>query len=255
MRLTRKIIMRDPRINRLVCVDTEQPRRRQPRADARRNYEQLLAEADSAFQEYGTDASLEAIARRAGVAIGTLYGHFPNRKALVSGLLQDRNEALFRLGADYLLDPRPLRAITGWIREAARHAAAYRGLAAMLADGAGNEESELHASCLRMADFTDKLTARAREADAIGPGVTAADVSALISAVAWTAETSTEQAERLLNLALVGMGNQPSADILGGDAAEVRARAVNLLISDALERRGGRDHHVTALEYPDMRNR
>jgi AcrR family transcriptional regulator len=202
-------------------MDTERSRGRQLRADARRNYERLLVEADSAFRERGTDASLEAIARQAGVAIGTLYAHFPSRTALVSDLLHDRNEALFRLGADYLADPCPLRAITSWTREAARHAAAYRGLAAMLAGDAGNEESELHASCLRMADFTDKLTARARDAGAIGPDVTAADVSALISAVAWTAETSTEQAERLLNLALSGMSNPASA--LAEHGAEGRA--------------------------------
>jgi hypothetical protein len=79
----------------------------------------------------------------------------------------------------------------------------------MLADSAGNQESELHASCLRMAEFTDKLTARARDAGDIRPGVTEADVSALITAAAWTAETSAEQAERLLNLTLNGMRQPP----------------------------------------------
>ncbi len=49
------------------------------RADARRNYERLLAEAEVAFRERGTEASLEEIARRAGVSIGTLYGHFPTQ--------------------------------------------------------------------------------------------------------------------------------------------------------------------------------
>jgi AcrR family transcriptional regulator len=190
-------------------VDTGQPRRRQPRADARRNYERLLAEADAAFREQGTDAALEAIARQAGVAIGTLYGHFPTRRALVSALLQDRNEALFRLGDGLIAAPSPMQALAAWVREATRHAAAYRGLAAMLADSAGNQESELHASCLRMAEFTDKLTARARDAGDIRPGVTEADVSALITAAAWTAETSAEQAERLLNLTLNGMRQPP----------------------------------------------
>ncbi|WP_310708881.1 helix-turn-helix domain-containing protein [Nonomuraea sp. 3-1Str] len=58
---------------------------RRPRADARRNYERLLAEADAAFREGGVESSLESVARRAGVAIGTLYGHFPTRRALVRG--------------------------------------------------------------------------------------------------------------------------------------------------------------------------
>jgi AcrR family transcriptional regulator len=187
-------------------VDGGQSRRRRPRADARRNYDRLLAEADSDFREQGTGAPLEGIARHAGVAIGTLYGHFPTRRALVGALLHDRNEALFRLGDRLLAEPSALRALDGWIREATRHAAAYRGLAAMLADGAGNEQSELHASCLRMADYAEKLTARARDAGVIRHGVTGADVSALINAAAWTAErTSAQAAERLLNLAFNGM--------------------------------------------------
>ncbi|MEU7858536.1 helix-turn-helix domain-containing protein [Nonomuraea sp. NPDC049141] len=60
-------------MTRIMCA-------RRPRADARRNYERLLTEADAAFRERGVEASLESIARAAGVAIGTLYGHFPSRR-------------------------------------------------------------------------------------------------------------------------------------------------------------------------------
>ena len=185
---------------------TGQSRRRRPRADARRNYERLLAEADAVFREQGTGAPLEAVARQAGVAIGTLYGHFPTRRALVGALLHDRNRELLQLGDRLLAGPSALRGLTGWMHAATRHAAAYRGLAAMLADGAENEQSELHESCLRMAGFAEKLTARARDPGVIHRDVTGADVSALISAVAWTAErTSAQDAERLLNLAFNGL--------------------------------------------------
>jgi AcrR family transcriptional regulator len=191
-------------------VTSEQARPRRARADARRNYERLLSEADAAFRLNGTDAPLEAIARQAGVAIGTLYGHFPTRRALVAALLHERNDVLFRLGDGLLAEPDGLRALTGWMRAVARHAAAYQGLASMLADGAANERSELHESCVRMADFTDRLTARARAAGVLRPGVTAADITALISAAAWTAEqTSAESADRLLDLAFTGL-RQPS---------------------------------------------
>jgi AcrR family transcriptional regulator len=191
-------------------VTSEQARPRRARADARRNYERLLSEADAAFRLNGTDAPLEAIARQAGVAIGTLYGHFPTRRALVAALLHDRNDVLFRLGDGLLAEPDGLRALTGWMRAVARHAAAYQGLASMLADGAANERSELHESCVRMADFTDRLTARARAAGVLRPGVTAADITALTSAAAWTAEqTSAEAADRLLDLALTGL-RQPA---------------------------------------------
>jgi hypothetical protein len=91
-----------------------------------------------------------------------------------------------------------------------RHAAAYQGLALMLADGAGNERSELHESCVHMSDLTEKLTARARDAGVIRGGVTGADVSALVSAEAWTAErTSAEDADRLVDLAFDGL-RQPT---------------------------------------------
>lgn len=183
-----------------------QSARRRPRADARRNHDLLLTRADSVFHEQGTDAPLETIARQAGVAIGTLYGHFPTRRTLVAALLHDRNDELFRLGDRLLAEPSRLRALTDWMRAATWHAAAYRGLAAMLAEGAANEQSELHESCLRMADFTERLTAHARDVGTIRRDITAADVSALISAAAWTAErTSAEDAERLLNLAVDGI--------------------------------------------------
>jgi AcrR family transcriptional regulator len=187
-------------------VDNGQTRQRRPRADARRNDERLLAAAEAAFLAQGTDAPLEAIARQAGVAIGTLYGHFPTRRALVGAVLRDRNEDLFRLGGRLLAEPGELAALTCWMRAVTRHAAAYQGLALLLADGAGNERSELHESCVRMAGFTEQLTARAREAGVIRPGITGTDVDALISAAAWTAErTSPQDADRLLDLAFAGL--------------------------------------------------
>jgi AcrR family transcriptional regulator len=187
-------------------MHTRQAGQRKPRADARRNYERLLAEADTVFREHGTGAPLETIARRAGVAIGTLYGHFPTRRALVSSLLDDRNNALFRLGERLLTDASPAEALGTWIRAAALHAATYRGLAAMLGDGIGDDASELHAACLRMADISEHLTVRARDAGAIAPSVTGTDVSTIISATAWTREQSSAgQAERLLDLVLSGL--------------------------------------------------
>lgn len=83
---------------------------RAPRADARRNVARLLAAADEAFQRSGTDAPLEQVARAAGVAIGTLYGHFPHRRALVAAVLRDRHDALFARGkACWRTGPRPKR--------------------------------------------------------------------------------------------------------------------------------------------------
>ncbi|MFG2824891.1 TetR/AcrR family transcriptional regulator [Kitasatospora sp. NPDC048365] len=181
--------------------------RRRPRADARRNRERLLAEADATFRSEGTGASLEAVARRAGVAIGTLYGHFPTRTALIAALLDERNQALFAHGDELTHHPDPAAALAEWIRSVVRHAAAYQGLAAQLASGA----DELHDSCLRMTAIGDRLTDRARAAGALRGDTTGADVFTLMNAAAWTREHDTPaQADRLLDLTLAGILTSPA---------------------------------------------
>ena len=66
------------------------------RADARRNYDKILATARIVFTERGTDSSLDEIAKRAGVGPGTLYRHFPTREALVDALMQDWTDRVSR---------------------------------------------------------------------------------------------------------------------------------------------------------------
>src|SRR6266487_4025102 len=91
--------------------------RRPMRADARRNYQALLSAANAAFIEQGADdASLEEIARRAGVGIGTLYRHFPTRQALLEAVYRDQVDAL-RARADELLGSLPPdAALVAWLR-------------------------------------------------------------------------------------------------------------------------------------------
>ena len=186
------------------------PRPRLRRADAQRNYERLLAEAETVFQEQGTDASLEKIARRAGVAIGTLYAHFPNRRALLSALLRDRHDALFTLG-DQLLSatppPSPFEALTCWMRAVAEHGAVYNGLAEELLGSLDDEGSELHAACARMSTAGRALTDRAHAAGTIRADTTTDDVFALVSAAAWLRGQISDdaQAERLLTVLFNGL--------------------------------------------------
>src|SRR5437870_13507196 len=73
---------------------------RPKRADARRNYEKVLAAAREAFAEGGESTALEEIARRAGVGIGTLYRHFPNRQALLEALYVNEVEEVCRSAAE-----------------------------------------------------------------------------------------------------------------------------------------------------------
>ncbi|MFD2396928.1 TetR/AcrR family transcriptional regulator [Prauserella oleivorans] len=79
------------------------------RADARRNYERLLVEATDLFARHGVDASLEDVAKAAGVGIGTLYRHFPSRDALIEALLRTRFDSLAATAEHLLRHPRPRR--------------------------------------------------------------------------------------------------------------------------------------------------
>src|SRR5512135_3172494 len=75
--------------------------RRPKRADARRNYDKVIAAAREAFAERGASTSLEEIARRAEVGIGTLYRNFPNRQALLEAVYVDEVESLSRSAAEF----------------------------------------------------------------------------------------------------------------------------------------------------------
>ncbi|GAA0930983.1 TetR/AcrR family transcriptional regulator [Nonomuraea longicatena] len=185
-------------------MDTPAPRRRM-RADARRNYERLLAEAATAFAEHGADFSLEEIARRAGVANGTLYGHFPTRRALLEALLGDRMRALAANGADLLDHPSPFDGLAVWARTAMSHAATYRGLGTAFMQAVQDETAELHTACQAVLSVAEDLVARGRAAGAVRQDVTAPDLYALINAAAWAGEQgSAPQGERLLAFGLDG---------------------------------------------------
>src|ERR1700733_8279606 len=91
-------------------------KQRPMRADARRNYELLVAQATEAFAERGADdVSLEEIARRAGVGIGTLYRHFPTRQALLEAVYRDQVDALEVLVAGLLQSDSPGAALAEWL--------------------------------------------------------------------------------------------------------------------------------------------
>jgi AcrR family transcriptional regulator len=200
-------------------VDSADPQpRRRPRADALRNLARLLAAAEAEFRRAGTQASLERIARSAGVAIGTLYSHFPTRYALVAAVLRERNDALFALGERQLAEPSADRALTTWVRAVCEHAAAYRGLAEVLAAGFGDESSELHGDCARLSELTCRIAARARALGSLRADVLDEDLTALMTAAAWTREQlSARQADRLIDHTLAGLcahrrvSPQPSA--------------------------------------------
>lgn len=173
------------------------------RADARRNYERLLAEARSTFAEHGADASLEEVARRAGVGIGTLYRHFPTREALLEALLRDRFDGLCRSAQELMTTEPPDQAMRTWLRGLIGHAGTYRGLTRALVSTLNDPESELYASCHSMRTAATQLFERAKQAGLVRVEVRGEDVFLLVHAVAWAAEQvpdDTGATDRLLEL-------------------------------------------------------
>ena len=85
------------------------------RADARRNYERLLTAARVAFAEHGTDFSLEDVARRAGVGIGTLYRHFPTRDQLADAVFSEEYEKLTAIARELATAEPPGQALMTWL--------------------------------------------------------------------------------------------------------------------------------------------
>jgi AcrR family transcriptional regulator len=95
---------------------THQPaiEKRKPRADAIRNRERVLEAAKAVFSQGGPEASLEAVARRAGVGIGTLYRHFPTREALYEAVYRHEVEQLVELAKHLEAETAPVEALRRW---------------------------------------------------------------------------------------------------------------------------------------------
>jgi AcrR family transcriptional regulator len=102
------------------------------RADARRNREALLQAAAELFAEEGTDVSLEAVAARAGVGIGTLYRNFPNRDSLVEAAYRTEVAHLCDAASELLASRPPDVALAEWMDRFVSYAAAKRGMAGAL---------------------------------------------------------------------------------------------------------------------------
>jgi AcrR family transcriptional regulator len=179
------------------------------RADARRNHDRLLAEARAVFAEHGTDASLEDVARRAGVGIGTLYRHFPNRHALMSAVFEDAVNELLARARELLTAPEPCRALLTWLHEVVGHAAEYRGLSRALMSVSSTDSASALARCgTPIREAGGALLLRAQESGAVRADVHVADLLQLTHAIALAAEESPQDpalADRLLQLTLRGL--------------------------------------------------
>ncbi|WP_432839395.1 TetR/AcrR family transcriptional regulator [Dactylosporangium sp. CA-092794] len=174
--------------------------RRPQRADARRNFDALLAAAREAFAEHGSGTSLEDIARRAGVGIGTLYRNFPTRQDLFDAVYVGEIEALCQ-AADAVAGLEPWDALTGWLHRFVDYAATKRALSEEI-----NRDSPMIRECrTAIHEAAGPLLARAQAAGVARRDVSADDLLRLISGLTAGGYVDDAQRERVLTIALDGV--------------------------------------------------
>lgn len=177
------------------------------RADARRNREKILVAALELFTERGTDVSLDAVARAAGVGVGTLYRHFPTREALVEAVYLHELDRLHESAAELLAEHPPGEALSRWMDQLVDYGATKRGMSSALQSviaAGGNPYSE---SRVKIAAALATLVDAARDAGVIRSDVDAEDVQRAIGGI-WAMPFEPgweERARTLVGLVMDGL--------------------------------------------------
>ncbi|MGB3444713.1 MAG: helix-turn-helix domain-containing protein, partial [Actinophytocola sp.] len=150
------------------------------RADARRNYARVLAVAEEEVAAHGAGASLEQIARVAGVGSATVRRHFPTRRALLEAVARTRIEALCLRAGDLAATDDSRHALLDWMGDVVAYCVSARGLAAALAyDGAEPDPVHENSCSAALEEAGGPLLRRAADDGAVAAGVTVADLIAL----------------------------------------------------------------------------
>ncbi|GAA1256317.1 TetR/AcrR family transcriptional regulator [Kitasatospora nipponensis] len=188
--------MAEPTAAPQEIVVVQRPRR----ADAARNFDALLAAAREAFAEHGADASLEDIARRAGVGIGTLYRNFPTRRHLFESVYAEEVNALAAVAVE-LADQEPWAALTGWLRRFVEYTVTKRAVREAL-----NGESDIFLACRQsMFDAGGPLLTRAQQAGVARADMSFDDLLRMVSGITSVAFVEEGQRDRVLEIALDGV--------------------------------------------------
>jgi AcrR family transcriptional regulator len=181
---------------------------RPKRADARRNYEKVLAAAREAFAEGGESTSLEGIARRAGVGIGTLYRHFPNRQALLEALYVGEVEEVCR-SAEQFADAEPWAALEGWFERLIGYIGTKQALFHELLNYLDKDAALFQVCRTSLWEAGEPLLKRAQEAGVVRPDVSIAEVIQMVVGIAKIPTNDAEQTEHMVRIALDGLRYRP----------------------------------------------
>jgi AcrR family transcriptional regulator len=180
---------------------------RRPRADARRNRERVLEAAKDAFATAGPEASLETVARRAGVGIGTLYRHFPTRGTLFEAVYRREIEQLAELADVLASELSPVDALRRWLHASVRFAASEKGMASTLFLAAHGSSDFSAGTFDGFARAAAQLLDRAVAAGDIRPEIGADDLLRVLFGMCYTHDRAGWQAkvEHLLDVVFDGL--------------------------------------------------
>jgi AcrR family transcriptional regulator len=175
------------------------------RADARRNYERLVEAAHVVFARDGADASMEAIAREAGVGVGTLYRHFPRRIDLVEAVYRTDVDELTAAAEKAVANLEPWPAVEAFTQAFRRYARTKRTFLTELHEAFEKNPDLKSESRERIDQAWDLVVGRAQAAGVLRTDVTGRDLMQLITPMCTNASVSDDQADRLLAVVIDGL--------------------------------------------------
>jgi AcrR family transcriptional regulator len=174
------------------------------RADAQRNYEKLVAAAREAFTQDGASASLEEIARRAQVGIGTLYRHFPNRQTLLEAVYVDEVLALCQSAAE-LAELPPWDALVAWLHRFVGYVATKQALAQELLNYVDRDATVFQSCRSGLFAAGEPLLERAQRAQVVRSDTDLREIIQMVGGIAKIPATRAEEIDHILELALDGL--------------------------------------------------
>jgi AcrR family transcriptional regulator len=175
------------------------------RADARRNYERLVAAAREVFNAQGAGAPMETIARQAGVGVGTLYRHFPKRIDLVEAVYRTDVEELVVTAEKAAANLEPWPAVESFLRAFVRYAQAKRTLMNELHEAFEKNPALRSQAKERIDGAMAMIVTRGQRAGVVRTDVHGSDITALVAPMCTSATMTTEQSDRLLPMILDGL--------------------------------------------------
>jgi AcrR family transcriptional regulator len=178
---------------------------RRDRTDAVRNRHKLLDAARATYAEFGADASLKAVAARAGLGVGTVYRHFATPEALIEAVLADHFTELQNRAEQLRREKAPVDALGEWLDEFVTHLGEYRGLARVAMPQMQDPGSALFASCHDMRAAAGELLADAQQRGSVRGDVDFRTVLMLANAVALAAEHDPGAATPALSVLIDGL--------------------------------------------------